>query len=447
MYINRRSFIRIISFFVAAILLVGGLALCLNTNRNSYKRLAQNAYLSDFDQLSEHMYNISVSFLKSSYSQSPYQLTKNAAKVWGESMAAKVNLENLSGYNDKLSGVSKYLSQAGDYMMYAALKSVKGETLSEDEYASLLSLAERADALCENITSVSQRLNSGEISCDEVLCESTDYDSYDHLLLVSGDLVSSADQISGYPELIYDGPFSDHIERRESEFLKDKPEIPRDEAMEKVSSIFNIDKKKIEFVYENDSPIPVYAFSVNDCTASVSKNGGYLVEYVCPEISSSKSISTDDALKNAEEFLKTAGYSSMTKSYYYCHGNELTVNFNYSQNGVVIYPDMIKINVSLSDGSITGFEAVGYLMAHTDERDLSVKITDAEASKAVNPRLNVISSRLSVIPTDGKNEVLCHEFTTETKDKKHVLVYINANTGVEEMLQILMEDENGTLCS
>ncbi len=447
MYINRRSFIRIISFLVAALFIVGGLALCLNGDKNSYKMMVQNAYRSDFDQLSEHMYNISVSFLKSSYSQSPYQLTKNAAKVWGESMAAKVNLENLSGYEDKLSGVSKYLSQAGDYMMYAALKRVKGETLTDDEYASLLSLAERADALSENIASVSHRLTNGEITCDEVPCDVSEFDSYDHNSFLSGDLVSSADQISGYPELIYDGPFSDHIERMESAYLKDKTEIGREEAQKIVSRIFDTDSGKIEFVYENKSPIPIYAFSFDDCTASVSVNGGYLVQYVCPKIVESKSITVEKALVKAESFLEKAGYSSMVKSYYYCHGNELTVNYNYMQNGVIVYPDMVKINVSLYDGSITGFEAIGYLMAHTDNRDISAVISEADANSSVNPYLNIVSSRIAVIPTDGKNEVLCYEFLTETKNKKHVLVYVNAKTGVEEMLQILMEDENGTLCS
>jgi hypothetical protein len=52
---------------------------------------------------------------------------------------------------------------------------------------------------------------------------------------------------------------------------------------------------------------------------------------------------------------------------------------------------------------------------------------------------------VAIIPTDGKNEVLCHEFVTETADGRHVLVYVNAKTGIEEMLQILIETDDGTL--
>ena len=50
-----------------------------------------------------------------------------------------------------------------------------------------------------------------------------------------------------------------------------------------------------------------------------------------------------------------------------------------------------------------------------------------------------------MIPTGGEHEVLCHEFKCETETGSHMLVYLNAATGQEENILLLLEDESGTL--
>ena len=41
--------------------------------------------------------------------------------------------------------------------------------------------------------------------------------------------------------------------------------------------------------------------------------------------------------------------------------------------------------------------------------------------------------------------MLTHEFKCQTAEGKHILVYVNAQTGQEEKILILLEDESGTL--
>lgn len=50
-----------------------------------------------------------------------------------------------------------------------------------------------------------------------------------------------------------------------------------------------------------------------------------------------------------------------------------------------------------------------------------------------------------MIPTSGENEVLCYEYLCENSDGLHVIIYINAQSGTQENIYILLEDENGTL--
>ena len=58
--------------------------------------------------------------------------------------------------------------------------------------------------------------------------------------------------------------------------------------------------------------------------------------------------------------------------------------------------------------------------------------------------LKVLAHEMAVIPTSGKNEAFCHEFKCENGGNRYI-VYINAETGNEEKILILLENENGTL--
>ena len=72
-------------------------------------------------------------------------------------------------------------------------------------------------------------------------------------------------------------------------------------------------------------------------------------------------------------------------------------------------------------------------------------VSREEAQGVVSDKLKILSHALAVIPTSGKNEVFCHEFKCESADGRHYIVYVNAETGNEERILILIEDENGAL--
>jgi germination protein YpeB len=135
----------------------------------------------------------------------------------------------------------------------------------------------------------------------------------------------------------------------------------------------------------------------------------------------------------------------MVKSYEIIDGNRLVVNFAYTADSVICYPDLIKVYVALDNGKIVGFEAQGYVMNHIKRDIPAVEISETDARSKVSPHLTVLSHQLAIIPTTGKNEVFCHEFKCENGDGSHYIVYVNAVTGAEEKILILLEDENGTL--
>ena len=89
-------------------------------------------------------------------------------------------------------------------------------------------------------------------------------------------------------------------------------------------------------------------------------------------------------------------------------------------------------------------EALGYLNAHTT-RDFSKNIiTEEEAKSKLSDNITINNTKMAVIPLDDKTEKYCYEFQG-TVENKQFLVYINAETGDEEEILILLETPGGTL--
>ncbi len=150
-------------------------------------------------------------------------------------------------------------------------------------------------------------------------------------------------------------------------------------------------------------------------------------------------------MEKAKAFLTAHGVDDMAESYFIDQGNRLTINFAARQDDVICYPDLIKVEVAMDNGEIVGYEAAGYLMNHTQRSSLQPWVAAGDAQEQVSGELSVLSRQLALIPTEGENEVLCWEFKCENGDGKHYIVYINAKTGEEQQILILLEDENGTL--
>ena len=72
--------------------------------------------------------------------------------------------------------------------------------------------------------------------------------------------------------------------------------------------------------------------------------------------------------------------------------------------------------------------------------------SEAEAREKLSTSFSIEEEgKLCIIPSLGKNEILCYEFKATGANEKKYLCYVNANSGVEENIFILIEDENGVL--
>ena len=98
----------------------------------------------------------------------------------------------------------------------------------------------------------------------------------------------------------------------------------------------------------------------------------------------------------------------------------------------------------MDSGDIVGFEAQGYHFSHKTRDIPTPKVSQTQAKSSLNPNLNIINSGMAIIPTDVKTEVLVYEFKGQVAGKEFI-VYINAETGKEEDILIVLNTPNGVL--
>ena len=65
-------------------------------------------------------------------------------------------------------------------------------------------------------------------------------------------------------------------------------------------------------------------------------------------------------------------YGDMEVSYWVTTGHQVIVNFAAKQDGVILYPDLIKVQMSLESGRVVGFEALNYLSSHQTRSNLTI---------------------------------------------------------------------------
>ena len=131
----------------------------------------------------------------------------------------------------------------------------------------------------------------------------------------------------------------------------------------------------------------------------------------------------------------------MKETYFLKENGIMTINYAYSQNDVTIYPDLIKLKVSLENGEILGIETSGYLNSHTTREIKTPKISKESAKKTITKELSIESEGLAIIPTEWNTEILCWEFKGKVEDNEF-LVYINANNGKEENILVIINTPN-----
>lgn len=420
---------------------------CYRQNKE-LKVTVNNSYDRAFFELTDYVSDIDAMLSKAQLASDPSQLASISNEIFMKAAEAKSCFGQLPTENTNLENTAKFLSQVGDYTYVLSQNMINGATITDEEYGNLNSLNEYASTLSKSLSDIEQKIYSGEVSFNVA----GNIGAIRAMAAGDGifkDLENVEKSFDNYPSLIYDGPFSEHIENMESYMLKSSAEISKKDALQKAKEFLGDRGEGLKFETETaNTAIEAYNFGKdnngNHITISITKKGGYVLYFLENKTVSTANCDIDAATGLAYRFLVSHGINNMTNSYYEVTDNIATINFAYVQDGTKCYSDLIKVKVALDDGSIVGMECKGYLMNHRQRDIPDVMLSEEEAKTHVSTHLDVSAASLAVIPKDSLREVLCYEFKG-TYMNKNFIVYVNAETGKEEQILLLIESETGVL--
>lgn len=447
---NRLKKGHMLSVICVLLIIVVALGIILYKKQTEYKQASENSYNMAFYELVDYVQNVETYLAKSMISSTPEHGAETLTHLWREANLAQAYLSRLPIESQELENTEKFLNQVSDYSYTLSRKNIYNENLSEEDLKNLKDLHGYSVELENTLNQLAEDLNNGRLQWGELTKKGTIAFAQQVDNISKESFSNLEENFHEYSGLIYDGAFSEHLTSNEKKGLTGE-DIEEEEAKKKAEEFMgsqNI-KEVSNLGYSENATIPVYDFSITNnqdetINISISKKGGHIVSMNSNRDVKAEAISQEEANKKGKEFLESKGFTSMKETYYLKQEGVVTINYAYSQNDVIMYPDLIKVKVALDDGEVLGIETSGYLNNHTT-RDISkVKISKEEAKKDLNKDLTIESEGMAIIPTEWKTEILCYEFKGKVDDREF-LVYINAENGREEDILIITNTPNGTL--
>lgn len=177
----------------------------------------------------------------------------------------------------------------------------------------------------------------------------------------------------------------------------------------------------------------------------ITRQGGKVLLMVPETASFPMQKTPEDCSAAALDFLHSRGFSSMEALYYQVYDGLCVLTCAYVQNGVLIWPDRVLVQVRMDTAEVVGIEARNYWKNHIPRKLQSPLLTEGEARSALSSNAAVVASRLCLLPHQSQ-ERLCWQFTLTIGDETYIS-YIDAITGKELQLDKVMQLEFGSIAA
>ena len=337
---------------------------------------------------------------------------------------------------------SKYINQVGDYAKYLNGRLIDGQKLTAEDMATLKKLYEINVNLKGALTTLTANIGE-DYDFKNLAAENAN----DIIIAQFNELEKSAIE---YPQMIYDGPFSDGLDAVTPKGLSGE-EVDENTVIERFKAQFGeykLGKTEVTGVTENTK---FSCFNVlaqiedgGDIFAQYTKVGGHLLGFNAHRDCGEVKVEEDVCEANAVSFLESLGLNGMKRVWRYTSGGAEYLNFAAYSNKTTIYPDMVKVTVCRETGRITGFDAQEYYLNHTERKAFDAKYTMAKALDKVDAKLEVTRSGKAIVPVGNGNEALAYEFAGVADGNEYV-VFIDANTLKEIKIYKVVNTDQGRL--
>ena len=272
----------------------------------------------------------------------------------------------------------KFVGQMGQYALALAVRMSAGSMLTDEDERQLGDMLGACQALNAHLVSVGERLYAQPVEA---------------VSAIDGDAAMSwpeeaiaGDSAIAYPSLIFDGPFSDARAQGEPKGLSGE-RATRETAREAAARFAGVDVSRVRDAADSGGPFEAFGFTAQTDSGALSVQvtgvGAHLLWMVPEQASYAQRLDQEDCLDRAKAYLMQMGFGEMEPCFAQHYDGMLVANFAAVQDGVVLYPDQVKLQVSMESGAVVGAECSQYLMNHTAREGLVPAITQQAARRAL----------------------------------------------------------------
>ena len=398
-----------------------------NIHKNRYRRLIDSMYERSLYAMIDNMENIEIKLEKLLIAEDTSAGNKLIADIWRQSYSVSENLSQIPAGTGSLEEMMSFVNKLGEYCMSLSYK----ETIDQTDRENLRAMLKVCKGLCEDVQNLRLSSIAGNYSLSQPLT-------------AEGEMPMDGIAMNGidYPTLIYDGPFSDAAVGPPL-WLPSKI-VSEEEAQAAAVAFMGADRvKSIVKAGEESGEIPTWNFTVTLSTnlvlqMAVTKQGGIVLWMLPESIPASVTLQADEAIAYADYFFKSRGFETMELVHWQVFGSTVLLAYVDVMYDMLIYSDMIKLQVSLDTGEIIGYEAGNFLRSHRLRGYPDVLVTEDEALEAAGELENK-QIRLCMIPLNGV-EIACYEVKGEFMGGTF-FVYVDTLTGeVTNVLKLTVTD-------
>lgn len=408
---------------------------------SNYETQIENVYKKNLYDLVESINNAETKLSKILVSSDVDFQNKTLVEVAHNTDLAQQSISGLPISSGGFSDTVRFINQVGGYTTTLAKKLSKGEKLTSQEKETLSKIR-------QSLASMKQEINKFTAQSAEnisILEESNQLKNDVNSFTIRINKIK--DDSLDYPTMIYDGPFSDSETNIDIKGLSGK-KVSKEEAENEVKKCFkNI--ADINYQGEINSKIETYNFEIkttyeNTLYAQVTKIGGHIITVSGRGNDVNLgTVSMVEAKKIALDFAKENGIEDAVCVWEDTLKNDGYFNITPQQNGIILYPDLVKVKVDLTTGTVVGYDASTYFTNHVNRSLPKPVISVKEANKTLPEEYNFEKGRLVLAPLEYSREVLCYEYIGQRNGETYYF-YINAQNGKEENVLKVIETTDGS---
>lgn len=432
---------------VIAVLVVGLISLGYwgyveHRDKNALIIQNENNYQQAYHELTYYVDRIHDSLGSSLATSKASTSAPQLAEVWRLSAQAREDIGKLPLKLMPLNDTATFLSNIGNYSFQTAIKNPTQGGLSQTDYKKLESLYNQSSKVEEDLRSVQSTIINNNLKWTDVETALNSNQPRDNQII---DGLKTVNQKAADYDKLWQPTINSPMAALQKLNDLSGANINKGEAITKAKSFIGIQSSEKAVVQKLGKGAGYNGYNLEftepnkeqGISTVITEKGGHLVWFLNHRTIGKGTISLHQATIKAASYLKEKdynGYEAVLSDQYDTIG---VLSFAKRVNGVLIYPDSIKVKVALDNGEIIGMDQTEHLITEVSTLpSMTPKITEQQARQGIRDTMTIKQSQLVIYKNEQDSNVLCYEFLV-TKGKDTYRILINAQNGTEENVNML----------